>query len=74
MTAEEIKVYEIISSAYKIILNSLEKQIPKKPKKVTYENFKGIANCPNCNTLITDIDSPNGCKYCLQAIDWSEEE
>lgn len=30
--------------------------------------------CPNCNEEINEYDSPNGCKFCLQTLDWSDEK
>lgn len=63
-----------------VILNALEKQIPKKP---ILENTKGIIgidmwHCPVCKDEIIsdwnrDIANPC-CHNCGQAIDWSEEE
>ena len=63
-----------------VILNALEKLIPKKP---VLENTKGIVgidmwHCPVCKDEIIsdwnrDIANPY-CHHCGQAIDWSEEE
>jgi len=66
------KRYVDFCSAIKIAKEALEKQIPKKPLNVGYINFEVVADCPNCKHVITDINSPCGCKHCLQAIDWSE--
>lgn len=43
---------------------ALEKQIPKKPTKTRSEIV-----CPTCNTL---VGSSPYCRYCGQAIDWSD--
>ena len=45
---------------------ALEKQIPKKPVKTRSEIV-----CPTCNTL---VGSSPYCRYCGQAIDWSDTE
>ena len=63
-----------------VILDALEKQIPKKP---VLENTKGIVginmwHCPVCkNEIISDWnrDIANSyCHHCGQALDWSDEE
>ena len=43
---------------------ALEKQIPKKPRKTRTEIV-----CPTCATL---VGSSPYCRYCGQAIDWSD--
>lgn len=45
---------------------ALEKQIPKKPVKTKSEIV-----CPTCRTL---VGSNPYCKYCGQALDWSDTE
>ena len=47
-----------------IAISAIEKQILKKPKKTRTEIV-----CPTCATLI--CSSPY-CRYCGQAIDWSD--
>ena len=68
--------------AFKVAINALEKQIPKKP--IEYED-KFYA-CPVCKSPVmykwekynTELmEKSNGlpvCLNCLQAIDWSDEE
>lgn len=72
--------------ALQIGADALEKQIPKKPKKVLCADNKTYAHhCPNCGAWITrtitfenkfDAEkvNANGCYACLQRIDWSDEE
>ena len=53
---------------------TLEKQIPKK-----IELFNGQVFCPNCKKLFGNYNDLKEfiswhCKYCGQALDWSEEE
>ena len=47
-----------------IAISAIEKQIPKKPRKTKTEIV-----CPTCATL---IGSSPYCRYCGQAIDWSD--
>ena len=58
-----------------VILDALEKQILKKP--IGDLNSVPHYRCPNCNKAIVvyeeDYRFPN-CRWCGQAIDWSDEE
>ncbi len=47
-----------------IAISALEKQTPKKPIKELNETI-----CPNCKTL---VGSSPFCRYCGQALDWSD--
>ena len=47
-----------------IAISAIEKQIPKRPTKIRSEIV-----CPTCKTL---IGSSPYCRYCGQAIDWSD--
>ncbi|MBO5463770.1 MAG: hypothetical protein J6A49_10720 [Clostridia bacterium] len=71
---EALKVCEVVKQA-------LEKQIPK---KVTHEAsiFK-CCTCPNCKNVVDEFTHFNGrrvrviynnCKFCGQALDWSDTE
>ena len=51
---------------HNIAISALEKQIPKKPIKTAREIV-----CPTCGTL---VGSSPYCRYCGQAIDWSDTE
>ena len=71
--------YERKIEFLKIAIETLEKQIPKKP---VLENTKGIVginmwHCPVCkNEIISDWnrDIANSyCHHCGQALDWSEK-
>lgn len=63
--------------AFQSAIEALEKQIPKK-----YEIWNGQCSCPNCKKLFGSYDTLKTlikwempyCKYCGQALDWSEEE
>lgn len=50
----------------KAAIFALEKQIPKKPVEARNEIV-----CPTCKTL---VGSSPYCRYCGQALDWSDTE
>ena len=61
----------------KAIINALGKQIPKR-----FELWNGQCSCPNCNKLFGSYSQLKTlihwempyCKYCGQALDWSDTE
>ena len=68
-----------------VAIKALEKQIPKKPQYVDTRfrhhgrkisegsSLDKCYKCPNCNSHIFHIfDSEKCCKYCGQALDWSD--
>lgn len=59
--------------AYETIKEALEKQIPKKPKKVTLDtyDFTTYYVCPTCNTHDRGCKAPY-CRWCGQKLDWDE--
>lgn len=71
-------------NALRDAISALEKQIPKKPKKLTYKpllDFGWRYECPNCkcacgeNIYHEEITSDQiFCTQCGQAIDWSDED
>ena len=67
---------------YRLAIQALEKQVPKKPVKcttnkpvkignVTFSKGTSIYKCPNCGGLITYYKY---CCSCGQAIDWRNED
>ena len=86
MTHEEaIKILEINSicspkatefkNAVEIAKNAIEKQILKRPKIKSFPKMNGFElRCPNgdCRAVLQS-DSPC-CRYCGQALDWSDVE
>lgn len=75
----------ISKDCYKLIIEALEKQIPKKPQYVDTRfrhhgrkisegsSLDKCYKCPNCNSHIFHVfDSEKCCKYCGQALDWSD--
>ena len=67
--------------AFENAIKSLEKQIPKKP---THEaTLYRCCTCPTCKNVIDEFTDFLGkrvrvtvqhCKYCGQALDWSDSE
>ena len=86
MTYEEVRnnfIQDLAENAYlsmcsmeemEIVIEALDKQIPKKiirkSKKASLEDIK----CPNCQREIDAMNIVNYCTYCGQALDWSEIE
>lgn len=86
MTYEEVRnnfIQDLAENAYlnmcsteemKIVIEALDKQIPKKiirkSKKASLEDIK----CPNCQREIDAMNIVNYCTYCGQALDWSAIE
>lgn len=60
-----------------LILNALEKQIPKQPKNIKKITFRGSlrkyfknGECPCCNAYVDTDDDSNVCSKCGQKLDW----
>ena len=80
MGCNEIKaLYNIPLKNMELIINALEKQIPKKP--VNYD--KHYYKCPCCNEdleidndmlFVYDEEPPKFCIKCGQKLDWRDEE
>lgn len=86
MTYKEVRnnfIKDLAENAYlsmcsteemKIVIEALDKQIPKKiirkSKKASLEDIK----CPNCQREIDAMNIVNYCTYCGQALDWSAIE
>ncbi|MEE1046915.1 MAG: hypothetical protein U0M60_05770 [Clostridia bacterium] len=68
-------------NARELAISALEKQIPK---KVTHEaTLYKCCTCPNCKNVVDEFTefmgnrcrvTPTYCKYCSQALDWSEDK
>ena len=52
---------------------ALEKQIAKKPLKITMEYDGDYGHCPSCNEILADYSDTRVCKSCGQKIDWGKE-
>ena len=62
-----------ITYAFVTCIETLEKQIPRKP--ITYDKTNR-ADCPVCEATVRGINKPYGnyCSGCGQAIDWRNED
>ena len=64
---------EPVTTYAKLAIDSLEKQIPKKPiEKYTDHDGTEAGLCPFCNEGVDE--KMNFCSYCGQAIDWSDDK
>ena len=83
------QIYKGGDENVKIVIEALEKQIPKKPKTLTYGlliDYGWKYECPNCGCAIGvnknlmfaygEYLEPyeNNCCSCGQALDWSDAE
>ena len=64
-TEREIPITRLDVENYITIVESLEKQIPKKPIVVS-KGEEEYSGCPVCNEFVFD----DYCQCCGQAIDW----
>ena len=56
---------------FSMIIDALEKQIPKKPiEKFAFSDDIEAGLCPLCNEGVNE--EMNFCSYCGQAIDWEK--
>ena len=65
---------KINGDAIDIVIEALEKQIPKKP--VNYDSVPH-SRCPVCNNAVKvfeDAHEYHYCLYCGQCLDWSDEK
>lgn len=54
-------------------IEALEKQIAKKPLKITTEYDGDYGHCPNCDGILADYSDTRVCKSCGQKLDWGKE-
>ena len=82
---EHYESIEPVNEACRMGMKALEKQIPKKPKisRSTIGTMWGKAiktkhfACPSCKTIFLFARNEvkgNCCKFCGQALDWSDTE
>ena len=65
-------LYNIPLENMELIVQALEKQIPKKAKNITTTLYYKQGRCPNCNALLKNTMNIF-CSDCGQALDWSED-
>ena len=63
--------YPKLTSAKKMAIEALEKQIPKPPERYIKP---GVCVCPNCHGIIEAHTSKTFCAYCGQSITYSESD
>ena len=67
-------LYNIPLKNMELIINALEKQIPKKPHK-NFEKFSGVwCSCGKYLGKGYFVEKPSFCSNCGQKLDWSDEE
>lgn len=62
------------SECEKVVLNALEKQIPKKPLDIEGDYTALYGSCPNCKNIVCDNEDYKFCNECGQALDWGDCE
>lgn len=60
--------------AMKVVLEALEKQIPKRAILQKRHSFVNAPYCPNCGYSVISPECDKYCGKCGQAIDWSDNE
>ena len=63
-----------LSNKYALAIAACEKQIAKKPLKITMEYDGDYGRCPSCNEILADYSDTRVCKSCGQKIDWGKDE
>ena len=59
-------------NARRVAIESLEKQIPKKPERLNA--FRCIGKCGGCERVISTRTASVYCQYCGNKVDWGNEE
>ena len=69
----EVPLYD---EELEVVVEALEKQIAKKPKKIEIEGYRytDTYKCPTCEGNFSGTGIADYCYHCGQKIDWSEEE
>ncbi len=62
----------LITKALEMAVESLEKQIPKKPIYVENITLTDVYKCPCCKKRFTGTSIAEYCYHCGQALDWSD--
>ena len=65
-----------LTEAMRMSIQALEKQIPKKPKKIKAEGYRytDTYRCPLCGENFSGTGIADYCYHCGQKLDWSDEE
>lgn len=65
---------KISKECYKTMINVLEKQVAKKPKKIEVEGYRytDTYKCPTCGGNFSGTGIADYCYHCGQRLDWSD--
>ena len=68
------KAAKRVVEARNMAIKALEKQIPKKPKKIKAEGYRytDTYRCPLCGGNFSGTGIADYCYHCGQKLDWSE--
>ena len=67
----EVPLYD---EELEVVVEALEKQIAKKPKKIETEGYRytDTYKCPTCKGNFSGTGIADYCYHCGQKLDWSE--
>ena len=67
----EVPLYD---EELEVVVEALEKQIAKKPKKIKIEGYRytDTYRCPTCGGNFSGTGIADYCYHCGQKLDWSE--
>ena len=67
----EVPLYD---EELEVVVEALEKQIAKKPKKIEIEGYRytDTYRCPTCGGNFSGTGIADYCYHCGQKLDWSE--
>ena len=67
----EVPLYD---EELEVVVEALEKQIAKKPKKIEIEGYRytDTYKCPTCEGNFSGTGIADYCYHCGQKLDWSE--
>ena len=67
----EVPLYD---DELEVVVEALEKQIAKKPKKIEIEGYRytDTYRCPTCGGNFSGTGIADYCYHCGQKLDWSE--
>ena len=69
----EVPLYD---EELEVVVEALEKQIAKKPKKTGIEGYRYVDAyiCPTCKGNFSGTRIADYCYHCGQKLDWSDDE
>ena len=69
-------VLDVENKDIELIIEALEKQIAKKPRKIEVEGYRytDTYRCPTCEGNFSGTGVAQYCYHCEQKLDWSVED